>query len=75
MGKNYPGFLNLFWTFLKGAGASDSFIESMRLLITNPIDYYSCFISYSSRDEAFAERLYADLQSQNIRWFAPDDLK
>ncbi len=34
------------------------------------------FISYSSKDVAFARRLYADLQSNNVRcWFAPEDLK
>jgi TIR domain/Restriction endonuclease len=33
---------------------------------------YSCFISYSTRDQDFAERLYADLQANGVRcWFAP----
>jgi len=42
----------------------------------NPIDYYTCFISYSSHDEPFAKRLYADLQHEGVRcWFAPEDLK
>jgi TIR domain len=42
----------------------------------NPIDYYSCFISYSSKDQAFAERLYADLQSKSVRcWYAPHDMR
>ncbi|MEW6738036.1 MAG: protein kinase, partial [Acidobacteriota bacterium] len=37
---------------------------------------YSCFISYSSKDQEFAEKLYADLQSKGVRcWFAPKDLK
>src|SRR5215470_13770134 len=41
-----------------------------------PIQFYSCFISYSSKDHEFAERLYADLQQKNIRcWFAPEDMK
>lgn len=41
-----------------------------------PIDYYSCFISYSSADEALAKRLHADLQAAGVRcWFAPEDLK
>jgi hypothetical protein len=32
--------------------------------------------TYSSKDDAFARRLYADLQSNHIRcWFAPEDLK
>ena len=62
--------------FLKGAGVNDTFITYIRSLVGKPIDYYSCFISYSSKDEAFAKRLYADLQSNNVRcWFAPEDLK
>jgi TIR domain len=37
---------------------------------------YSCFISYSSRDQDFAERLHADLQNKGVRcWFAPHDMK
>jgi hypothetical protein len=32
--------------------------------------------SYSSHDQAFAERLHADLRAKNLRcWFAPEDLK
>ena len=38
--------------------------------------YHSCFISYSSKNCEFTERLYADLQSKGVRcWFAPKDLK
>lgn len=62
--------------FLKGAGVDDTFITYARSLLGKPIQYHSCFISYSSKDEAFAKRLYADLQSNNVRcWFAPEDLK
>jgi uncharacterized protein YjbI with pentapeptide repeats len=62
--------------FLKRAGVPDTLIEYMRSLVDNPIDYYSCFISYSSNDDVFARRLYADLQSNHVRcWFAPEDLK
>jgi hypothetical protein len=62
--------------FLRGAGVPDSFITYSRSLISHPIDYYTCFISYSSYDEAFAKRLHADLQSTGVRcWFAPEDLK
>jgi TIR domain len=51
-------------------------VAYIRSLIVKPIDYYSCFISYSSKDDTFARRLYADLQSNNVRcWFAPEDLK
>lgn len=39
-------------------------------------EYYSCVLSYATEDQAFAEKLYADLQSQSIScWFAPHDLK
>ncbi|MBI1881937.1 MAG: toll/interleukin-1 receptor domain-containing protein [Chloroflexi bacterium] len=38
--------------------------------------YHSCFISYSSQDEAFAQHLHADLQQRGVRcWFAPEDMK
>jgi len=48
----------------------------MKSLVGKPIEFYSCFISYSSKDEDFAQRLYADLQAKNVRcWFAPEDLK
>jgi hypothetical protein len=37
---------------------------------------YSCFISYSSKDEDFANRIHADLQNNGVRcWFAPHDLR
>lgn len=38
--------------------------------------YYSCFISYSSKDEAFAERLHGDLEARGVEcWFAPEDMR
>lgn len=38
--------------------------------------FYSCFISYSSKDQDLANRLYTDLKSRGVRcWFAPEDLK
>jgi hypothetical protein len=62
--------------FLKGAGVDDTFITYVRSFVGKPIEYYSCFISYSSKDDAFAKRLYADLQNNNVRcWFVPEDLK
>jgi hypothetical protein len=63
--------------FLRGCGMPDEFIVYARSLTTaqNPIQFYSCFISYSSKDEEFAERLHADLQANGVRvWFAPYDL-
>ena len=62
--------------FVRGTGAPDTFIDYMHSLVGKTIEYYSCFISYSSKDDAFARRLYADLQSKGVRcWFAPEDMK
>ncbi|MGH9637764.1 MAG: toll/interleukin-1 receptor domain-containing protein [Candidatus Angelobacter sp.] len=64
--------------FLRGAGVPEPFIVQMKSLVgaMSPIEFYSCFISYSSKDQEFAERLHADLRSKNVRcWFAPEDLK
>jgi hypothetical protein len=64
--------------FLRGAGVPEPFIANMRALVgaMEPIQFYSCFISYSSQDDEFARRLHADLQAQHVRcWFAPEDLK
>jgi serine/threonine protein kinase len=40
-----------------------------------PIQFYSCFISYSAKDQIFTDRLHGDLQNKGVRcWFAPHDL-
>jgi uncharacterized protein YjbI with pentapeptide repeats len=62
--------------FLRGAGVPDNFIAYIGSLVGKPIEFYSCFISYSTKDQEFAERLHADLQAKGVRcWFAPQDLK
>jgi uncharacterized protein YjbI with pentapeptide repeats len=62
--------------FLRGAGVPDEMITYSKSLVGQPFQYYSCFISYSSRDEVLAQRLHADLQDKGVRcWFAPEDLK
>jgi len=58
--------------FLRGAGVPDNFIEYMSSLVGTAFEFYSCFISYSGKDQEFADRLYADLQREGVRcWFAP----
>jgi TIR domain/Pentapeptide repeats (8 copies) len=67
---------NIAEIFLRGAGVPDSFITYAHSLISQPIEYYACFISYSHHDETLAQRLYVDLQSKGVRcWFASEDLK
>ena len=62
--------------FLRGCGVPDTFIAYIGSLVGRAIEYYSCFISYSSKDQEFAERVHADLQAKGVRcWFAPEDMK
>jgi uncharacterized protein YjbI with pentapeptide repeats len=63
-------------SFLRGCGVPDEFITYAKSLVANPIQFYSCFISYSTKDQGFADRLYADLQNKGVRcWFAPHDVQ
>jgi hypothetical protein len=41
--------------FLRGCGLPDRLIEYLPSLLEKAIQYYSCFISYSSKDDAFAK--------------------
>jgi hypothetical protein len=62
--------------FLRGCGLPDPFIDYLPSLINEAIEFYSCFISYSTKDQDFADRLYADLQNRGVRcWFAPHDIQ
>jgi len=62
--------------FLRRAGVPENFIEYMGSLTGKALEFYSCFISYSTKDQAFADRLYADLQNKGVRcWFAPHDIQ
>jgi len=59
--------------FLRGCGVPDDMIAFIHG-IRGAIQFYSCFISYSTKNQDFADRLYADLQSKGVRcWFAPHD--
>jgi uncharacterized protein YjbI with pentapeptide repeats len=63
-------------SFLRGCGLPDTLIDYLPSLSGQPIQFYSCFISYSSKNQDFAERLHADLQDNGVRcWFAPKDLR
>lgn len=70
--------------FLRGCGLNESAIqavyandkESLDMNLGSEGDYFSCFISYSSRDESFVGKLHSDLQESGVRcWYAPHDLK
>jgi uncharacterized protein YjbI with pentapeptide repeats len=53
--------------FLRKAGIAEETIRHFRTMIVNPIKFYSCFISYTHADKAFARRLHDQLQARGIR--------
>jgi hypothetical protein len=64
--------------FLRGCGVPEDFIAYTPALIgaVQVIQFYSCFISFSTRDEDFAKRLHARMRQEKLRvWFAPEDMK
>jgi uncharacterized protein YjbI with pentapeptide repeats len=62
--------------FLRGAGVPENFVAFMKSLTGAAFEFYSCFISYSTRDHDFGNRLHADLQNKGVRcWFAPHNIQ
>ncbi len=63
-------------SFLRVSGVPEEFIQYAASLVGKAIEYYSCFLSHSTKDDEFVRRLYNDLQGKNVRtWFAPEELK
>jgi hypothetical protein len=72
LAESWPLPLN----FLRGCGLPDQYIEYLPSLLNQAIQFYSCFISHSTKDKEIAERIWGDLQNRNVRcWYAPEDLK
>lgn len=64
--------------FLLGCGIPESFILQIPALVAalQPIQFHSCFISYSGKDEEFSRRLHSRMREAKLRvWFAPEDMK
>jgi hypothetical protein len=53
--------------FLRGVGLPDEWIDYIPSLVGDGIQFFSCFISYSSKDKPFAIRLHDALQSKGVR--------
>lgn len=67
---------NLPLVFLRGCGLPDEIIDVIPVLKNNPLQFYSCFISYSTEDDEFAIKLYGNLQNKGIRcWYSPENIK
>jgi hypothetical protein len=58
---------NLYRRDLSTADATDLMYRVLQLRNVQPIQFFSCFISYSHEDKQFATRLYDGLQSSGIR--------
>lgn len=64
--------------FLRGCGVPDELIAYLPSLLgaKKAVEFYSCFISYSHKDEEFAKRLHSRMRDEHLRvWFAPEDIK
>jgi hypothetical protein len=64
--------------FLRGCGVPYVWINHIPDLIgaMQPIQFYSCFISYSHKDEEFAKRLHGRMAQEKLRvWYAPEDMQ
>ncbi len=64
--------------FLRNCGVPEELITYVPDLIgaQQAIQFYSCFISYSHKDEEFAKQLHSRMQDAQIRvWYASKDIK
>jgi hypothetical protein len=78
VGTLYKSEGNIPESFLRDCGLPEDFLTFLPSLIGvgGGLNYYSCFISYSHKDEAFARKLYASLRDIHIRtWFALENMK
>lgn len=62
--------------FLRGCGLPDQLIDYLRSPRNQEIQFYSCFISHSTKDQEFAKRLHTDLLASGVLcYFAPHDIQ
>lgn len=64
--------------FLRSCGVPDVLIDYLPTLVRamEPIQFYSCFISHSTKDEEFCHRLYSRMRDEKLRvWYAPEQMK
>jgi hypothetical protein len=63
--------------FLRDCGVPDELIGYLPYVFhaMEPIQFYSCFISYSDDDEEFTKRLHSRMVQEKMRvWYAPEDM-
>ncbi len=61
---------------LRDTCIADTLMKNMSLFNDANSVYPRCFISYSSKDSEFVQKLAADMQAEGIRcWLAPEEMK
>ena len=74
----YRSVGNIPEAFMRGAGISEPLIELAKSLVgaLQSIQFYSCFISYSHKDKAFARKLHDSLHARGVRcWLDEHQLR
>ena len=62
--------------FFEGCGVPDSLITYLPSLLGQPFEFYSCFISYSTADTEFCDRLHSRMRQEHLRvWYSPHDIQ
>jgi hypothetical protein len=62
--------------FLLECGVPEALIKLLPSITKQPVQFYSCFISHSSKDQTFANRLHSRMVQEKLRvWYAPDDMR
>jgi uncharacterized protein YjbI with pentapeptide repeats len=63
-------------SFLRQTGIPDTILEALPRLAAGASQFYSCFLSHSSGDQQFCDRLYTRLVQETVTvWYAPEDMK
>jgi hypothetical protein len=62
--------------FLLGVGIPRKFLSQVLPSATKGIRFFSCFLSYSTKDTPFVKKLYNDLRAKGVQaWFFPESAK
>jgi len=64
--------------FLRGCGVPENLVRYIPSLLNSEdgIQFYSCFISYSTKDKEFADWLHGRMHQAHLRvWYAPQDIQ
>jgi hypothetical protein len=61
-------FASLFNSALDPNQVTETIYHIAHIRNGQPLQFYSCFISYSTADQEFSDRLHADLQGNGGRW-------